>query len=181
MKQKRIVSYYHITIIILYLVLIPVIIYFLPSSLNWTFNSKNLVATSILTVIAISLFFYIFRRKLALKRALSFSKIIALIIYATFIAFSEELIFRGIIQSFLQTHLTNIYLAILLSSIIFGVAHLLNGAKNLKLLNWNYKMMTLTFFAGLFLGSLFTLNESLLFPSLLHLFFIIGLQLLIKK
>ncbi len=114
------------------------------------------------------IFFSIFFKK---NFKIKFTNISLAILYAIVIAFPEEIIFRGIIQGFLLEHIGNTILVILLSSIIFGMAHLFNGG------NWNYKFAIIAFLGGLPLSILYVVTGGLLLPTALHFAFVVVLKL----
>lgn len=58
-----------------------------------------------------------------------------------FTALPEELLFRGVIQNQLQSRLKNKWLALLIASVIFGLAHLNNGTVGYPVPNWMYVLM----------------------------------------
>lgn len=71
--------------------------------------------------------------------------------------------------------------SILISSTLFGMAHILNEAKSIHSKNWNWKLVTISFVAGLYLGLLYENTGSLLLPTILHAFFVIALKVFIKR
>ena len=93
----------------------------------------------------------------------------------------EEIIFRGIVQGILQDYISNVVLLVIASSILFGFAHLPNGSKGLLPKYWNWKFFWITFLAGLPLGLIFALTNSLLFPTILHASFLTLFKLFTKK
>lgn len=110
------------------------------------------------------------------------SDILLIIFYASVvIALPEEIIFRWYIQTSIQSVIPSIGIVIVLSAIIFGLAHALNGSYNFLPSGWNWKLVTMTFVAGLYLGVAYFLTNSLLVPTMLHAFFVILLKLLVKE
>jgi uncharacterized protein len=107
---------------------------------------------------------------------------VLLVIYAVILfALPEEIIFRGVIQSWLQEMMSNPYMVIFLSSTIYGLAHALNGSGHIfHRQKWNWSMTGMTFIAGLFLGYLYFITDSLVLPIILHVLLIIADQLFIK-
>ena len=181
MKLKRgKVFWYHVGIIILYLIILPLIIMFMPQILNYHIYLTNFPTAIIIFLFSVFAFLILFRKKMDNKVILDKKKIPLIILYSLIIAFSEELIFRGLIQGYFQNLLGNLLFPILISSAIFGLVHLPNGSKGLSPKLWNWKFALLAFIAGLLLGFLFGLTKSLLLPSLLHTFFIIGIQIFKK-
>jgi membrane protease YdiL (CAAX protease family) len=90
----------------------------------------------------------------------SFPKLMTSIVFFAFVAFNEEIFMRGyILNNFLQS--MNKYLALLLSSLIFALLHLLNP-------NFNLMGFTGILLAGLLLGISYIYTKSLWFPIALH-------------
>jgi membrane protease YdiL (CAAX protease family) len=79
-----------------------------------------------------------------------------------FIAMPEELLFRGIIQNFLQKSWLKPLPALIVTSVIFGVAHLNNGPRP----DWRYFLLATI--AGLFYGNAYTRTRALLAPAIVH-------------
>lgn len=88
-------------------------------------------------------------------------------IYVT-IALSEEFLFRGIIQNMLDCTLSSKMISLTLGSLIFGAAHLNNGATSLHPAGWNWSYMLMASLAGLAYGWVFRRTASILYPMLLH-------------
>jgi membrane protease YdiL (CAAX protease family) len=78
------------------------------------------------------------------------------------IAIPEELLFRGIIQNFLEKSLRKPALAVVVTSLIFGAAHLNNGPKP----DWRYFL--LASLAGLFYGNAYQRTRGLMVPAFVH-------------
>jgi uncharacterized protein len=78
------------------------------------------------------------------------------------IAIPEELLFRGIIQNFLEKTLRKPELALIGTSLIFGAAHLNNGPAP----DWRY--FVLASLAGLFYGNAYQRTNGLLAPAIVH-------------
>ena len=109
-------------------------------------------------------------------------QIIRMIFFATvFFVVPEEIIFRGFIQGYLQSAVSNSYVAIFLSALVFGLAHLLNGAKSYSPEGWNLKLAAMTFVAGLYLGFAYFITGSLVLPTILHALFIISGRVFVKE
>ena len=160
-------SKYHAGIVVTYAVLIPVIFIFAPSVLRFDFPRDYLGIIIAAVACAIFAFFYFF----GLWRA------IFGIFYGVLFAFPEEIIFRGVIQTWLQNHIASTAIAILFSSLIFGIAHLPNGAKGFHPKLWNWKFSALAFLAGLPLGVIFAFTKSLFVPTLLHVFLVAAMKI----
>jgi len=78
------------------------------------------------------------------------------------IAIPEELLFRGIIQNLLATTSRKPALALIVTSLIFGAAHLNNGPRP----DWRYFL--LASLAGLFYGNAYQQTRGLLAPAIVH-------------
>jgi membrane protease YdiL (CAAX protease family) len=163
-------SKYHITVIAIYAILSPIFLTFLPERLEYTLPARNLAAV-IFTAVFSFLIFLLFFLKSKKNLNTRITNIFLAVIYAIIFAFPEEIIFRGIIQGFISQHTRHILLAILLSSLVFGSAHLWNGG------NWNYRFASLAFLAGLPLGMLYALTGGLLVPTALHFAFVVVLKI----
>ena len=83
---------------------------------------------------------------------------------ATFflVAVPEELLFRGIMQNLLQRSMKNKHLALMIASLIFGLAHLNNGPSP----DWRYAFLATV--AGYFYGRSYNASKSLLPAVLVH-------------
>jgi len=112
----------------------------------------------------------------------SLRQTILLLIYS-FILFAlpEEIIFRFFIQGGIQNITNNPCLAIIFSSLIFGLAHILNGASGFKPKKWNWKLVIITFIAGLYFGLAYYLTQNLIIPIIMHAILIIINQLFLIK
>jgi len=78
------------------------------------------------------------------------------------IAIPEELLFRGIIQNFLEKTVRRPTFALIATSAIFGAAHLNNGPGP----DWRYFL--LASLAGLFYGNAYQRTRGLLAPAIVH-------------
>ena len=161
-------------IVALYVFLIPLVFIFIPGSLNYNFAYDKLA----LAIMAIAcVFFAIFIWRFKKFSDFKFSTVFKAALYGLIFAFPEETIFRGIIQGFFQAQYSNPAIAILLSSLVFGIAHLPNGAKSFNSRDWNWKFAAVAFLAGLPLGLMFALTQSLLLSILLHILFTMYIKL----
>jgi membrane protease YdiL (CAAX protease family) len=79
-----------------------------------------------------------------------------------FIGIPEELLFRGLIQNFLETWWGKGWRSLLLASVVFGAAHLDNDDAP----NFAYALMATI--AGVFYGRTFRQSGNLLAPALVH-------------
>lgn len=173
---------YHTIVIAIYLVAIagllkwaPTVFRYQPSGRGFVFALVGFVITTILFYLLNSLISF---DKFSIAKITTI-RLIDIVIYAVFFAFAEELIFRGILQKFLQGH-TSTVLAIIISALIFGLAHLGNSARGLALSQWNWKFFEVATLGGLSLGTVYALTGELFAPTLLHALFIIGLQIFTK-
>ena len=78
------------------------------------------------------------------------------------IAIPEELLFRGIIQNFLDKTLRKPLFALIITSLIFGASHLNNGPRA----DWRYFL--LASLAGLFYGNAYQRTRGLMAPAFVH-------------
>jgi membrane protease YdiL (CAAX protease family) len=78
------------------------------------------------------------------------------------IALPEELLFRGLIQNFLQKTWARAVVALVVASIVFGLAHLNNGPRP----DWRYTVLATI--AGLFYGRAYLQSGRLMAPALVH-------------
>jgi len=157
---------YHLGIIVLYALLIPVLFVLVPGAFRYNFTSNRLGMIAAIVAFTLVAFFYFLRSRKIEKPGLRPGRAASAILYGIAFALPEEIIFRGVIQGFFQAHL-NTALAVLLSALIFGIAHLPNDRK----------LSLLAFLAGLPLGVIFALTNSLLIPTLLHALFVASLEL----
>jgi CAAX protease family protein len=79
-----------------------------------------------------------------------------------FIAIPEELLFRGIIQNFMERSWLGPMPALIVGSLIFGASHLNNGPRP----DWRYFL--LASIAGLFYGNAYQRTRKLLAPAIVH-------------
>lgn len=79
-------------------------------------------------------------------------------------AFPEEILFRSLIQNAIMQKLGFTNGALLLASVIFGCAHLNNGAGQFP--NWRYAIMATL--AGFAYGKVFQKSSSVFSPAILH-------------
>lgn len=79
-----------------------------------------------------------------------------------FIAYPEELLFRGLLQNFIRQKFNSDKLALILAAIIFGATHLNNGPAP----DWRY--FVLATIAGLVYGAAYFKTENLFVPAVIH-------------
>lgn len=79
-----------------------------------------------------------------------------------FIAIPEELLFRGLLQNYLQKILSPPYLALAITAVIFGATHLNNPPLN----DWRYFLLATI--AGLIYGHAYLRTKNLMAPVILH-------------
>jgi len=80
-----------------------------------------------------------------------------------FIAIPEELLFRGLLQNWIERATSRHILSLILASIVFGAAHLNNGA---PIPNYRYFLMAAI--AGLFYGGVWQRTRSLVAAGITH-------------
>lgn len=186
MKKYLTISKYTLCVIGLYVIMFPLFFIFTPNALRYGYGfiTTNLgqviliiVGTFLVSYLLNSFFHF---RKIG-WRNLKFSQIVLATTYAALVAVPEEIIFRGIIQSTLQNSIHNLLMVAVISSAIFGLAHLPNGASGLHPKDWNWPLVTVSFLVGLPLSLIFAITNSLLIPTLLHAFFLIFLKLFTKE
>ena len=169
---------YSLGVIALYVLLTPLFI-FSQSKISYDFSYQNLPLVSIIFLFSFFSFLSFSIVKASGLRIKS-SGVVWAILYGLVIAVPEEIIFRGIIQNFFQAYMGIIF-SILLSSVIFGLVHLPNGAKSFRPSGWNLKLAEFAFVAGLPLGLIFYLTNSLLLPTVLHTLFVVCMQLFLHE
>ncbi|MFA5132104.1 MAG: CPBP family intramembrane glutamic endopeptidase [Candidatus Paceibacterota bacterium] len=178
-------SKYHAIIVSFYLLFCIYFFFFteLPRTL-FAFNAKDLIVLFLLLAVSLIVFFvanYLLKFGTVGFNKRNLSRLPIIILYASLlIAVPEEILFRGIIQTHLSLFFQSTISIIVISSLIFGVAHILNGAKGLSLRNWNWKLVAMTFLAGIFLGLSFYITTSLVVPVILHILFILMMKVFIK-
>jgi membrane protease YdiL (CAAX protease family) len=176
MKRNFGISQYGVGVIILYLVLIPFLVEVKRVPLRYDLTSEHIFPVALLFFASLAVFSF-FLLENATGSLWKFTKIPPAFFWGVVFAVPEEILFRGFIQMGLQTVFDNVVIAILLSSFIFGLAHLPNGANGWRINDWSWKFAGLAFFGGLPLGLLFALTGSLLLPTALHAFFVTCLRL----
>ena len=177
------ITRYKFFIIALYAVLFPLFFVLTPHLLQYDLSAVNIAqtlyfftGTFFVFYLLDSLFKY---RKIGWQKA-SAVHVVLVSVYALVFAIPEEIIFRGIIQGFIQDRIGNPFLIILISSAVFGLAHLANGAKGLSPKKWNWTLALVVFLAGFPLGLNYYFTQDLLIPTLLHVSFIMFLRLFTK-
>jgi len=180
MKNLLDISKYKLWVIGLYIIIFPMFFIFTPNVLDYNFSVSHLEQV-LLTIFVTFVCFYLlnlfFNFRKIKWQSLKFSQIVLTIIYSLLFAIPEEIIFRGIIQNFFQNSIDSIVVVIIISSLIFGLAHLPNGGNGLHPKDWNWRFAGVTFFVGLPLSIIFAITGSLLIPTLLHTFFLIFFKL----
>lgn len=79
-----------------------------------------------------------------------------------FIAYPEELLFRGLLQNFINQKFNNEKLALVLAAVFFGATHLNNGPSA----DWRY--FVLATLAGLVYGAAYIKTRNLFVPAIIH-------------
>jgi uncharacterized protein len=115
------------------------------------------------------------------NRGLSVGLVAQALAHAALIAIPEEILFRGLIQGGLQPFIPSLPLLVLGSSLIFGLAHLPNGAWGWRIRQWNWNFARVAFLVGLPLGLLYALTGSLLAPTLLHMLLLMIFKLFAEE
>ena len=183
-KRFSDISHYKLWIISLYVILFPLFFVFIPDVLRYDFSSAHLgqvlfiIAITFLGIYSLNLLFGL--RKIG-WRGLAVPRDAWVILYAVFFAVPEEIIFRGIVQGALQNFINNTLVLVVISSAIYGLAHLPNEAKGLRIRDWNWRFALVAFIAGLPLSFIFAITQSLLIPTLLHAFYLIFFKLFIEE
>lgn len=178
-------SKYHIFIVSLYLLLYVYFFLFTesPQSL-FAFSLRDVIVLLPLIIVAIIVFFvanYFLKFGVIGVHRKNLSSIPLLIVYASvLIALPEEILFRGFIQTYFHSLFSSSFIVIVLSSVLFGFAHILNGAKGFSPKQWNWKLVFMTFLAGLFLGFCFYSTGSLVVPVIFHTVLILVMKVFIK-
>ena len=178
MKKYLGLSKYHMGVVAIYALLTPLLFILLSGELNYGFTRGYFGVVITIVPCTVFGFFYFLRSDWARRPHLKLYRVFLATLYGVTFAFPEEIIFRGIIQKFIQVYHADVIAAIFFSALIFGMAHLFNGASNFHPLNWNWKFAGLTFLTGLILGSIFALTNSLLITTLLHALFVTYLRLI---
>ena len=177
-------SKYHLFIIPIYIIISIYYLFFNSSArYNYIFNNNDfrLILPVVIFALATLLIINNFLKfgKIGINKK-NLSKLPLIIFYALIlIAIPEEIIFRGIIQTYFQ-NLTSIIAAIFLSSLVYGIAHILNGAKGLTPKKWNWKLVIMTFALGIYIGFTYFTTNSLIIPTIIHTIFIIILKIFVK-
>jgi len=84
------------------------------------------------------------------------------------ILFFTELLFRGLIQNGIEKILKEKWSSLIIAAIIFGAAHLNNGAVGTHVWEWNWKYFIMASLAGLFYGHVFQKTKSIFCPVVFH-------------
>ena len=177
-------SKYTISIVVIYLFISIYFFFFTKrASSLFVFSGKDfLLLPPILLCALVSLFLV---NKLLRFGDVSFNRkslsqvLLIIFYYGLLIALPEELIFRGFVQQNLHSYLGG-GMAIILSAAIFGFAHVFNGARSLEGKDWNWKLVAMSFVAGLFLGFAYFLTGSLIVPIVLHILLGLVMKIFIK-
>jgi len=176
MKHSR----YTLAIMVLYAVFLPLVFIFDRPVLRFGFSLENF-SYVVIIIAATAIGFSLFLQKLlGWKRLRTKVYFLPMAGYALIIALAEEIIFRGILQGYFQS-IIGALPALGLSTLIFGFAHLPNGATGWQPKFWSWKFAVLAFLAGLPLSALFALTASLLLPVILHLCFLVAIQFFSEK
>ena len=184
LRLMKSISEYHLVVIVFYFIFCWYFFFFTSNPFSYySFESKDLI-TFVPAVLAVFTCLYI-ANKLLVYGSIVINKIRSLdlaiiIIYSFVFALSEEIIFRGVIQKYLDNIFSTV-VTIVLSAMIFGSAHLLNGARGFYPSEWNWRLAVMTFIAGIFLGITYWMSDSLILPTILHGLLIIIMKLFINE
>ena len=96
-------------------------------------------------------------------------------------ALPEEIIFRYFVQGRLLDLGMHAFWAILLASVVYGSAHILNGAEGMHPRAWNWRLVIMTTTLGVFLSALYYVTSSILLPVALHGIYIFIDQIFLFK
>ena len=179
-------SRYHIIIISLYILLYLYFFFFTATPLKlFVFKVQDLFLLVPVVVAAVAVLFvanrYVRFGTIGVNKN-PIAKLPFIVVYASIlIAVPEEILFRGLLQTYLHSVIPNAPAAILFSSLLFGFAHSLNGAQQYGPAGWNWKLIGMTFVAGIFLGFSFYITGSLVSPILLHTIVILIMKVFIKE
>lgn len=176
-------SKYHILVLLIYVFFCGYLIFFSTLEFNFLLDVRDLKLVAPLALGAFIALFAVnkFLRfaEFSVKKE-TLARVLLLVLYAIAFAIPEEIIFRGLIQSYLAYLLPDALLPIIFSALIYGFAHFQNGATSWRPKNWSWKFMAITAVFGLFLGFAFHLTGSLAIPVLLHALFIVFNQAFVK-
>jgi len=84
-----------------------------------------------------------------------------------FVALIEEVLFRGVIQNLLAKRLKNENIALIISAVIFGLAHLNNATQGFPVPNWAYVLMATL--AGLAYGWVWQRTRKVTVSAITHM------------
>ena len=182
--DSKSISRYHVIVIALYSLVVCLFFITRKPSKYYSFIPSDL--TLFFIVFLLALITLIIANKIIKFGRIGLNKtnlcmLVPIIIYALILfAFPEEIIFRGIIQNWMY-NLIGPFIAVLLSSIVFGAAHALNGARGFLPKKWDWKLMAMTSIAGVYLSVAYYITGSLVVPTLLHAMLIVAMKLFVKE
>jgi membrane protease YdiL (CAAX protease family) len=84
-----------------------------------------------------------------------------------FVALIEEVLFRGVIQNLLMKRIQHENLALIIASVIFGLAHLNNATEGFPIPNWGYVLMATL--AGLAYGWVWKRTRKVTASAITHM------------
>ena len=93
--------------------------------------------------------------------------IVGIVFGYLFVALAEEILFRGVIQNLFYTLFNNEYLALGLSTVIFGLSHINNKTAGFAVPNWGFVL--LASIAGLCYGWVYLKTKKLTVAAITHL------------
>ncbi len=180
------VNIYHVIAVIIY-ILFCIYFFFLTSSplSYYDFEANDFLLLLLLGICSFGTLLiaddYLRFGRIGLNRE-NLPKLLPIIFYGVVLfAIPEEIIFRGYIQNYFVSLVPNIAAVIFLSAAVYALAHILNGATGYRPKQWNWKLVGMTFVAGIFLGLLYHLTDSLVAPTILHALFVISDKIFILK
>ncbi len=153
---------YYVTVVLSYVLVLTYLLFFTETS--FYLNAPAQHTFSLLTIGIGSIGAFLILKPSPRNTARTLSTCVGIF----FFALTEEILFRAIIQSQLFAYFESHALSIFVSATVFGLAHILNDAKGFHPRNWNWKLVQLTFLAGLPLGLLFAVSGSIWYAVVLH-------------
>lgn len=164
LKESR----YHQILGLLYLIFTLYVLFVTPELVSFTVPGQNIVPALIITAAAITGLILWRICIVGASFVLQAPTLISSFLYSLLTAIPEELLFRAFAHDWLEQYLEYPFLIVLVSSLLFGIAHLPNSAAGMAPSQWNWKFGVIAFMAGIPLGVLFIITESLFFPIMLH-------------
>ncbi len=176
-------SSYHGVVFAMYLIALPIVYLLFPEIFRYHYLVNQSVILCLFFTLIGLVSYVLWKRKRTETEEVHFgiSRILEIIFYSTLFAVPEEILFRGLLQTYLSSIFNSGLFIIIFSSLIFGFAHIFNGSIGLHPKHWNWKLAGIACTGGLPLGYLFLLTGSLLLPTLLHMVYLIALRLFLSQ